>query len=179
LTAYSDNNAKVAVGDNTGNGRYNYTNATLTQTTFTSDSFNAANYWVDVELTTAPSVVLGDKVLDSGLNYLDTNCDKIFICSQMPTSFSDATSTSALGNYNWGAGNAFPVSGAKAGGGRQISSFAITNGSVTADGTVVAWAAVDTVNSLLLASGGLNGGSPVLNGQTFSLSALTIGLPNK
>lgn len=177
LKAYS--NAHAITTGAAGNGCFTYFDNTASNTAYTEQSFNSTNYWVDVELTTTgASLVLGDKVLDNGLNYLDTNCDKIFVCSHMPTSYADATSTSALGNYNWGAGNAFPADGAKSGGGRQISSNAITNGSITANGTVAAWAAVDTVNSLLLASGALTGGGAVLSGQTFSLGVLTIGIPN-
>lgn len=123
-------------------------------------------------------IVLGDRVLDAGLAVLDTECNKIYVCSQMPTSYTDATSTSALGNKNWGAGNAFPADAAKSGGGRQITSNAIIDGNITANGTVAAWAAVDTVNTRLLASGSLNNGKVVTNGQIFTLDAFTVGIPN-
>jgi hypothetical protein len=131
-----------------------------------------------VAAATAPSLNVGDRVLDSGLAVLDTECDKVFVCSTLPTTYTEATSTYALGNKNWGAGNAFGSPAAKSGGGRQVTSVAITDGSITANGTVAAWAAVDTANSRLLASGGLNGGKAVTNGQVFTLSALTLGIPN-
>jgi hypothetical protein len=100
------------------------------------------------------------------------------VCSQQPTDFTTATSTYALGNKNFGVGNAFgaPTTGSP---GRSVTSTAITDGAVTASGTVTAWAAVDSVNSLLLASGPLSGGQAVTAGQTFSLSALTVRLPGQ
>lgn len=128
----------------------------------------------------APSVVLilGDRALDSGLAALDTECDKVYVCSQQPTTYTEAITTYGLGNKNWGVGNAFAAPAARAGGGRQITSIAITDGNVTADGTVAAWAAVDTVNSRLLASGNMTGGKAVTNGQVFTLTAMTFGIPN-
>lgn len=124
-----------------------------------------------------PTLVLGDYYLDGGLANVKALCDKIFVCSQMPTSYADATSTSALGNKNWGAGNAFSTETSYAGG-MQISSIAITNGSITANGTAVAWAAVDSVNSRLLASGTMTGSQLVASGQNFTLSSFTIQQPH-
>jgi hypothetical protein len=116
---------------------------------------------------------LESRVLDSGLAAFNSECDKVYVCSQQPTSFAEATSTYALGNKNWGAGNAFATPAARSGGGRQVSSVAITDGNITANGTVAAWAAVDSVNSRLLASGPLTGGKAVTNGQVF-----TLGIPS-
>lgn len=125
------------------------------------------------------TVLLGDYTLDNGLNPLDTACDKIFVCAASPTSYSDATSgTNSLGSKNWGAGAAFGAPAARTGGGRQITSNAITDGSISTAGTVAFWAAVDSANSRLLASGSLTGGKAVTVGQVFTLSAFTIGIPN-
>ena len=54
--------------------------------------------------------VVGDYALDNGLNAIHTYADKIYICSQDPLTFTDATSTYALGNNNFGVGNAFGMS---------------------------------------------------------------------
>jgi hypothetical protein len=133
---------------------------------------------VDIKAAAAVNLRLGNAILDSGLNDLHTNADKIYVCSQQPTDFTTATSTYALGNKNFGVGNVFgaPATGSP---GRSITSIAITDGSVTANGTVSAWAVVDSVNSLLLASGPLTGGLAVTAGQTFSLSAMTIREPGQ
>lgn len=125
------------------------------------------------------TIALGDYTLDNGLLGLDANADKMFICASMPTSYADATSgANSLGSKNWGAGAVFGSPAARAGGGRQITSIAITDGAVSANGTVGCWAAVDSANSRLLASGPLSGGKAVTSGQVFTLSALTIGIPN-
>jgi hypothetical protein len=75
-----------------------------------------------------------------------------------------------------GAGNVFgsPSAGS---GSRQITSVAITTGTVTVSGTAAYWAAVDSVHSQFLAAGALNGTVAVLNGQTFSLDQITINVP--
>jgi hypothetical protein len=125
------------------------------------------------------TVLIGDRILDVGLSELDTLCDKVFVCGASPTSYSDATSgANSLGSKNWGAGAAFGSPAARSGGGRQITSTAITDGSISTAGTVAYWAAVDSANSRLLASGSLSGGKAVTVGQVFTLGAMTFGIPN-
>lgn len=125
------------------------------------------------------TILVGDYTLDAGLAALDTLCDKMFVCGASPTSYSDATSgANSLGSKNWGAGAAFGSPAARSGGGRQITSTAITDGSISTNGTVAFWAAVDSANSRLLASGSLSGGKAVTVGQVFTLGALTFGIPN-
>lgn len=122
------------------------------------------------------SVTLGDRVLDVGLTALDTECDKIHVCSSTPTDYAD-TLTKSLGNKNFGAGNAFGSPAAGSPDGRKVTSAAITDGSVTASGTVACWAAVDSSNSRLLATGSLTGGMAVTNTWVFTLDAFAIHLP--
>jgi hypothetical protein len=69
-----------------------------------------------------------------------------------------------------------PVTGSP---GRFVSSNAFSDGSVTAGGTVAAWAVVDSVNSRLLATGPLTGGGSVTSGEAFSLGVITIRLPGQ
>lgn len=120
---------------------------------------------------------LASRVLDNGLTILDTECDKIYICSAEPTTFTEATSTYALGNKNWGAGNAFGAPAARSPNGRKVASVAITDGSVTATGTATKWAAVDSSNSRLLAVGSLSASQAVTNGNTFQLPTFDVGIP--
>lgn len=117
-------------------------------------------------------VKLEDRVLDLGLNVLDTETTHIHVCSAQPTSYSD-TLTKTLGNKNWGAGNAFGAPGAWASG-RKTSSVAITDGSITTSGTVACWAAVDATNTRLHAAGDLSGGGVVTAGQAFSLASFDV-----
>jgi hypothetical protein len=122
-------------------------------------------------------VVLYPRALDYGLNALDSECDQITICSQQPTTYTEAVTTYALGSKNLGAGNVFGAEADATPNGRHVTSAAITDGAVTAAGTVAAWAAVDTANTRLLATGILTGGVAVRSGQAFVLGALTVKLP--
>lgn len=117
------------------------------------------------------------RVLDLGLNVLDTECDAIVLCSAEPTSFANVAAVQ-LGVKNFGVGAAFGAPAAGSPNGRKVSSTAITDGSVTANGTATAWAAVDTVNSRLLASGTLAATQTVTNGNTFSLPSFDVRLPS-
>jgi hypothetical protein len=48
---------------------------------------------------------VADRVLDLGLNVLDTEATHLYInYTSEPTTFTEATSTKACGNKNWGAG---------------------------------------------------------------------------
>jgi len=123
--------------------------------------------------------VVGDYVLDNGLNALKNLADKIFICTSDPANYTDAVSTYALGNKNFGAGGCFGAPGAGAPNGRTIASTAITDGSVTSTGTAAKWAVVDSANSRLLANGSLAASQAVTMGNTFTLASFSIRLPNQ
>jgi hypothetical protein len=62
---------------------------------------------------------LQSRVLDLGLNVLDTETTHLYLCSQEPTTYTEATSTYALGNNNFGAGGAFGAPAARAPNGRS------------------------------------------------------------
>ncbi len=117
------------------------------------------------------ALVLGSKLIDAGLGYVTSNADRIYICSAQPTTYAEATSTFALGYKDFGVGGVAgsPVAGT---GGRKISTNPVTAGIITAVGNVAYWAIVDTVNSLLLATGDLSGGVPSVMGQAWTLGAI-------
>jgi hypothetical protein len=121
--------------------------------------------------------IIQDRILDFGLTDLHNNADKIYIVSADPADFTSATSTSALGNKSFGAGNAVgnPAAGT---GGRKVTTSAISDGSVTATGTAAGWAIVDSVNARLLVNGGLNASQAVTVGNTFTLGAFDILMKN-
>lgn len=118
-------------------------------------------------------VFLTDEALDQGLDYLDTNGTRIDICSQEPTTYTEATSTYTLGNdtVNTGA----TQDGASSG--RRVIVPAITAGSVTGTGTATHWALTDGA-SLFLAAQSLSSSQGVTSGNTFSLTAISITIPD-
>lgn len=116
-------------------------------------------------------------VFDSGLSYAKTNADKIYICSTQPANYTEATSTYALGNKDFGAGNVFPgaIADTTPTGSRQITTAAVTDGSVTADGTAGFWAIVkSSATAALLAAYSLSATQVVTNNNTFTLAAFNL-----
>ncbi len=111
-----------------------------------------------------------DTAFDSGLSYLDTNGTRIDICSQEPTTYTEATSTYTLGNKT-GLNTGAPENGAT--NGRRVIVPAITDGSVTGTATATHWALTDGA-TLLLATGALSSSQAVTSGNTFTLDAISI-----
>jgi len=119
---------------------------------------------------------LNDRVFDNGLTILDTEANRLDICSSEPTTYTAATSTASLGNKSLGAGDiGAPAAGSP--NGRQVTVSALTAGSVTATGTATHYAITDTGNSRLLATGALTSSQAVTSGNTFTTSSFTIRIP--
>jgi hypothetical protein len=118
---------------------------------------------------------IADKVLDDGLNTLTNDANRVDITSQEATSYTDATSTSTLGNTT-----SITISSPadRTGGGRKVTLSAISGGSVTATGTATHYSISDTTNSVLLVTGSLTASQSVTTGNTFSLEALDVGIPD-
>ena len=111
-----------------------------------------------------------DNVYDSGLSYITSNGTRIDICSQEPTTYTQATSTYTLGNKtSMTVGS--PTNGNTDG--RNVVVPAITTGSVTATGTASHWALTNASNTLI-ATGSLTSSQSVTNGNTFTLDAIDI-----
>ncbi len=122
---------------------------------------------------------LESRTLDFGLNELDTLATHVRICAAEPSDYASAVTTNCLGFKNWGAGNAF---GSPAGGtpnGRQVSSIAITDGTITTAGSANWWAVTDETNSRYLAHGTLNAAQGVNPGNSFSLGSFDIKIPDQ
>lgn len=118
---------------------------------------------------------LGDPVLDGGMNYLNSKGSALFICSQLPANYTGASSTYALGT------KATPTLSAAQDGvttGRRVVVSAITGGSVTGSGTATHYAIVDTTGTALLAAGPLSSSQAVTSGNTFTLTAFSVTLPD-
>ena len=118
---------------------------------------------------------LHDRVFDNGLTVLDTEMDKLYICSAQPTTYTEAITTYALGVKNTPTVSA-PAD--RTGGGREVTVSAITDGSVTASGTATHYAGVDSANSRLLAANALSASQAVTSGNTFTLTSFKIGIPD-
>lgn len=118
---------------------------------------------------------LHDDVLDAALQELITNVNALHICSQEPANYTEATATYTVGV------KATPTLGAQANGattGRRTTVAAFSDGEVTATGTASHWALVDTVGERLLATGALSASQAVTDGNTFSLTAFDVTIPD-
>ena len=118
---------------------------------------------------------INDYVLDAALSKFDTEANRLDICSQEPTTYTEATSTYTLGNKTSLSVGA-PADAAPNGRKVDVSSF--SDGSVTGTNTATHWAMVDTGNSRLLATGSLSASQAVTSGNTFSISTFSIRIPD-
>lgn len=117
---------------------------------------------------------IADRVLDNGLTVLDTEANRLDICSSEPTTYTAATSTATLGNKT---SLSVGAPAARSPSGRRVTVAAITDGTVTGTGNASHWAITDTTNSRLLATGSLSASQAVTSGNTFTLGAFDIGIP--
>src|SRR5262245_56100503 len=100
---------------------------------------------------------VADRVLDNGLNELDTNANQMWICSSEPTTFAQAATVAGspdvsfgLGVMDWAgspAGTAVgsPYTGSPDLNGRAVDTTAVTAGIVLRSGLASHWALVDSV----------------------------------
>jgi hypothetical protein len=114
-------------------------------------------------------------VLDSGLSVLDTQTAFISVCAGEPTNITLAATTNLLGFKNFGAGVAFGAPAAGPSSGRQVTSTAISDGTITTTGTASWWAAYAA--GTLHAHGTLSGAQAVNVGNSFTLAPFTISIP--
>jgi len=118
---------------------------------------------------------ISDYVLDAALTKLDTEADRIDITSQEVTTYTEATSTYTLGNstsLSFGA----PQDGDTSG--RKVTAAAITDGSVTGTGTATHFAITDVSATRLLATGSLTTSQGVTSGNTFTIAAFDVEIPD-
>ena len=118
---------------------------------------------------------INDRVFDLGLNVLDTEANRLDICSSEPTTYTQATSTNTLGNKT---SISIAAPSDRSPNGREVIVAAITDGSVTATNTATHWAITDTGTSRLLATGALAASQAVTSGNVFTLAAFAIGIPD-
>jgi hypothetical protein len=122
-------------------------------------------------MTTA---TIGDSVFDAALNKIKNDCENLYITNAQATTFAQASSTYKIGvkaTPSW-TGPADHTSG------RKITMTAITDGTVSATDTAVAFAFTDDSASDLLATQMLNASQAVTNGNVFTLTACIIAIPD-
>lgn len=118
---------------------------------------------------------LNDRVYDNGLTVLYTEATHLYMCSQDPTTFTEANTTYALANK---ASISIGAPADRTPNGRKVTLAAFTGGTVTATETATHWAIVDTTNSRLLATNALTESQVLTSGNTFTFAALDIGFPD-
>ena len=118
---------------------------------------------------------VADRVLDNGLTVLDTEASRVDITSQEATTYAEATSTYTLGNTT---SISISAPADRTGGGRKVTLSAVSGASVTGTGTATHYAITDVSNTRLLVTGSLTASQSVTSGNTFSLDALDVGIPD-
>jgi hypothetical protein len=120
------------------------------------------------------AATLHDDVLDAALNIVKNNTENLYICSSMPTTFTEASSTYKLGTKAT-PGFTGPADDTS---GRKLTITAITDGSVSATGTAGFFALTDDSASKLLVAQALNATQSVTSGNTFTLTSQKVAIPD-
>ena len=118
---------------------------------------------------------INDYIFDGGLTLLDTEGDRLDICSTRPTTYAEAITTYSLGNKTSLSIGA-PEDGDSSG--RKVVVAAFTDGTVTGTDTAAFFAIVDVSAMRLLVTGSLSASQAVTSGNTFSLPAIDITIPD-
>ena len=115
-----------------------------------------------------------DSAPDAYLGYIRTNTDRLFLCSQEPSTYTEAVTTYALG---YKSGPTLGAIGDRAPDGRKFTVEAITDGGNTSNGTATHWALVDDTDELLAANE-LDASQVITAGNPFTTAAFDVGVPD-
>jgi len=118
---------------------------------------------------------LHDDVFDNGLSVIDDDTENLYICSTLPTTFTEASSTYRLGT------KATPTIAApspRTGGGREVVVAEVTDGVVNAEGSAGYYALTDDSASKLLAAGALSSAQTVYTANPWTTAEFAIGIPD-
>lgn len=119
-----------------------------------------------------------DAALDALLNYIDTNGANLYITDSEATSYADATTAPGTGSMLGSkVGITISTPADRTPNGRKVTVSAITDGSVSTSGTATHWA-ITNGSDTLIATGALSTGTSVTAGNTFTLTAFDIGVPD-
>lgn len=111
---------------------------------------------------------VNDLAFDAAIGYLISNATVLHICSAEPTVVGTLNS---LGNKT---GLTLGAAGAGTSSGRKTTVPAITDGTVTGNGTATHWALIDAGATVLVATGQLDASQVVTSGNVFTLDAFDI-----
>ena len=119
---------------------------------------------------------IGDRVFDLGLEVLNTECNLLTLCTQEPTTYTEARTTYKIAeNLN----PSIDPPSDRAGGGRESVIIAVAlGGQVTANGTATHFSLVDTANNRLLVVGELASSIVLTTSDSFTLDEFTVGIPD-
>lgn len=117
---------------------------------------------------------VADAVFDAALNAIKNDAEQLYICSAEPANYAGIAAV-LLGNK---ASPAITGPADRSGGGREITFTAITDGSITADGTASHVVVADVTGTLLLFSKALSSTQVVTNGNPFTLNSFKVGFPD-
>ncbi len=118
---------------------------------------------------------LSNNVFDNGLNHIDVNTEKLYILSADPGLTWSNIASYALGSKS---SPAISAPADRSAGGREITISAIADGTVSTSGTATHYALTDDSATEILASAALNASQAVTTGNSFTLTAFTIGIPD-
>ncbi len=119
---------------------------------------------------------MNDLLFDFALQEIEDSADRLDICSQEPANYTESTSTYTLGNETT---LAYTGPSDRSPNGRETEVNAITAGSVTGTGTASHWGLSRTpVTAALYCAGALASTQGVTSGNTFTLTATVIGIPD-
>ncbi len=118
---------------------------------------------------------VADYVFDKALAVFDTEANQLNICTQAPVTYTEAITT-----YSKGLKTSISIGSPTDAtpNGRKVTVATFTDGVVNGSGTVTHYAIVDTVNLRLLATGSLTASQAVTSGNSFSLTAFDITIPD-
>lgn len=118
---------------------------------------------------------IDDFYLDKVPAAIKADVTVLVICSANPTTYTEAFTTYKLGTKTSPAlSDPQPASPD----GRKVTISAITDGSVSAGGTATHFALLDTTNSRLAVAQALASSQSVTSGNTFTLGAIDVRLPD-
>lgn len=117
---------------------------------------------------------IADYILDLLLAEFDSNADTLYICSQEPTSYAQASSTYKLGTKS---SLSIGAPADRTPSGRKVTVAAFSDGTVNTSGTATHWA-ITKSGTTLMATGSLASSQAVTSGNSFSLAAFDIGVPD-
>jgi len=115
--------------------------------------------------------MIDDTILDLPLINIKDNADRLYLCSQEPLNFNEATSQYAVA-YKEGLTISSPLE--RALGGRRIIVSAILEGTIVKSDRATHFAIVDFGSSKILAMDLLSAPKDLLETNTFSLDAFSI-----